>query len=141
VNQLTALETMGISMVLGILQLVIKDEAKSASLQQTLMGLANDIYAAYGIAVAAVTVTGTAAASQLSALEQIAMTMVLGILQIVIKDPTKAASLKQQLIGLANDIYTAYDAPIPPSAMTTALGLAKAPAGVAAAIPSKRVPL
>ena len=44
------LEHFAINMVLGLLQLVIKNPAKRAELQNVLLGLADDIYTAYGIA-------------------------------------------------------------------------------------------
>lgn len=45
----------------------------------------------------------------MSWLEQFAVTIVLGILSQVIKDPAKKAELKSVLLGLANDIYAGYD--------------------------------
>jgi hypothetical protein len=48
-------------------------------------------------------------------LEQFAITIVLGILQQVIKDPTKKAALQTVLVGVANDIYASYGL-VPPAA-------------------------
>ena len=50
-------------------------------------------------------------------LEQFAITIVLGILQLVIKDPAAKAELQAVLLGIANDIYTAYGM-IPPASAT-----------------------
>jgi hypothetical protein len=44
----------------------------------------------------------------MSFLEQFAITVILGLLQAVIKNPTTAAAVKTQLVGIANDIYAAY---------------------------------
>jgi hypothetical protein len=127
-NQLTALETMAVTMVLGILQLVIKNPSKQAAVQAQLIGLANDIYGVYGIAVPLNSLQTAPIASGggiLSALETMGLTMMIGVLQLVIKDPTKAASLKQQFIGVANDIYLTYGIALPPTATETALGLTR----------------
>ena len=50
----------------------------------------------------------------MSWLEQFAITIVLGILQQVVKNPAKKAELKDVLVGVANDIYASYG--IPPAA-------------------------
>lgn len=54
----------------------------------------------------------------MSILEQFAITVILGLLNLVIKNPTAAATLKNQLVGIANDIYAAYGMmpPTPPTA-------------------------
>lgn len=44
----------------------------------------------------------------MNTLEQFAITMVLGILQSVIKNPAHSTALKTQLLGIAADIYTSY---------------------------------
>lgn len=41
-------------------------------------------------------------------LEQFAISIILGILQQIIKDPTKKAELQAVLIGIAGDIATEY---------------------------------
>lgn len=41
-------------------------------------------------------------------LEQFAITIVLGILQQVIKNPAKKAELENVLVGLATDIFVSY---------------------------------
>jgi hypothetical protein len=59
----------------------------------------------------------------MSWLEQFAITIILGILQQVIKDPAKKAELQNLLVGLANDIYESYGmsppAPPTPAPITT----------------------
>jgi hypothetical protein len=55
----------------------------------------------------------------MSWLEQFAITIVLGVLQQVIKDPSKKAALQSVLIGVANDIYTTYGM-VPPSPVVQA---------------------
>lgn len=47
-------------------------------------------------------------------LEQFAITIVLGILQTVVKNPVHSAALETQLVGIANDIYLAYGL-VPPT--------------------------
>jgi hypothetical protein len=44
----------------------------------------------------------------MSILEQFAITIVLGVLQLVVKNPAAKAELQTQLLGIANDIYAAY---------------------------------
>jgi hypothetical protein len=56
----------------------------------------------------------------MSFLEQWAITMVLGILNMVIKDPAKKAELQNQLVGIANDIYATYGL-VPPSTSVSTL--------------------
>lgn len=41
-------------------------------------------------------------------LENFAITVILGLLQAVVKNPAHAAALKSQLVGVADDIYTVY---------------------------------
>lgn len=41
-------------------------------------------------------------------LENFAITVILGLLQAVVKNPAHAAALKTQLVGVANDIYATY---------------------------------
>jgi hypothetical protein len=55
----------------------------------------------------------------MSWLEQFAITIVLGVLNQVIKDPTKKAALQSVLLGLANDIYESYGI-VPPATAATA---------------------
>jgi hypothetical protein len=55
----------------------------------------------------------------MSWLEQFAITIVLGVLNQVIKDPTKKAALQSVLLGLANDIYESYGI-VPPAGPATA---------------------
>lgn len=55
---------------------------------------------------------------KMNQLEQFAVTMVLGTLQHVVKNPTHAALLKNQLVGLADDIYKSYG--MTPAAQPTA---------------------
>jgi hypothetical protein len=50
---LNPLETMAITMVLGALQMAIKNPAHKAALQSQLVGLATDIFQAYGMTVPA----------------------------------------------------------------------------------------
>jgi hypothetical protein len=56
-------------------------------------------------------------------IEQLAVTFVLELLQLVIKDPTKAAALQTQLIGIATDIANVYGytltPPTPPATPAT----------------------
>jgi hypothetical protein len=54
----------------------------------------------------------------MSWLEQFAITIVLGVLNQVIKDPAKKAALQTVLLGLANDIYAEYGMVPPASAET-----------------------
>lgn len=56
----------------------------------------------------------------MSWLEQFAITVILGLLQQVIKNPATAAVLKAQLVGVANDIYLVYG--MTPPAPTIAPG-------------------
>jgi hypothetical protein len=62
----------------------------------------------------------------MSILEQFAITVILGLLQLVIKNPTSAADVKDQLIGVANDIYAAYGLWPPTPAPTAAPSVKKA---------------
>jgi hypothetical protein len=55
-------------------------------------------------------------------LEQFAITIVLGILQLVIKDPAAKAELQAVLLGVANDIYAAYGQAPPPATLTRRIG-------------------
>jgi hypothetical protein len=55
----------------------------------------------------------------MSWLEEFAITMILGILNQVIKDPAKKAELQGALLGLAADIYAAYGQ-VPPTGTTQA---------------------
>jgi hypothetical protein len=48
-------------------------------------------------------------------LEQFAITIVLGILQQVIKDPAKKVELQAVLLGVANNIYAEYGMVPPPA--------------------------
>jgi hypothetical protein len=53
----------------------------------------------------------------MSILEQFGITIVLGLLQLIIKDPARAAALKNQLLGIAGDIANVYGyALMPPAA-------------------------
>ncbi len=63
VDSMNPLETMGISMVLAALQSVVKNPQHKAALQNQLIGVANDIYTAYGMTPPALpaTATGTSA--------------------------------------------------------------------------------
>jgi hypothetical protein len=54
----------------------------------------------------------------MSFLEQWAITMVLGILNSVVKNPAHKAALQNQLVGIANDIYASYGL-VPPSQPAT----------------------
>lgn len=58
--------------------------------------------------------------NDLNPLEQFAITMILGTLQTVVKNPAHAAALKGQLLFLADDIYMTYG--IQPPQRTPALG-------------------
>lgn len=59
-------------------------------------------------------------------LEQFAFTIVLGVLQTVVKNPAHAAMLKTQLTGLADDIYTSYGmTPPTPAAQPAATAATK----------------
>jgi hypothetical protein len=60
---MNALEQFAVMVILQVLNMVIKDAAHKAALQGTLLGLANDIYAAYGMIppTASVATTGTTA--------------------------------------------------------------------------------
>jgi hypothetical protein len=58
----------------------------------------------------------------MSWLEQFAITIVLGVLNQVIKDPAKKVELQSVLIGLANDIYESYGMVPPSPTSTTSLG-------------------
>lgn len=53
----------------------------------------------------------------MSFLEQFAITVILGLLQAVVKNPTTAAQVKNQLLGVAGDIYMAYGITPPPLPM------------------------
>jgi hypothetical protein len=44
----------------------------------------------------------------MSILEQFAITILLGVLQLVIKNPAAKAELQEQLLGIAADIFAAY---------------------------------
>jgi hypothetical protein len=44
----------------------------------------------------------------MNVLEQFAITIVLGLLQMVIKNPAVKVELQTQLLGIAGDIYAAY---------------------------------
>lgn len=44
----------------------------------------------------------------MNVLVNLAVTFILETLQVIIKNPEKAAELKTQLVGAANDIYAAY---------------------------------
>lgn len=56
-------------------------------------------------------------------LETFAVTMVLGILQQVIKNPTHSAAVENQLVGIATDIFLTYGM-VPPSAAITPVAAA-----------------
>lgn len=58
-------------------------------------------------------------------LEQFAISIILGILQQIIKDPTKKAELQAVLIGIAGDIATEYGYTLTPP--TTQLPLFPTP--------------
>jgi hypothetical protein len=47
----------------------------------------------------------------------------LGLVQMVIKNPTRAAAVKTNLLGVADDIYAAYGVAIPPASSFIRLGL------------------
>lgn len=53
-------------------------------------------------------------------LEQFAVTIVLGILQQVIKDPATKAELQEQLLGIATDIAATYGYTLTPISGTLA---------------------
>lgn len=53
-------------------------------------------------------------------LEQLAISVIIGILQQVVKNPTHAAELESILVGLANDIYETYGLTPPAPAPTPA---------------------
>lgn len=53
IPEMNTLETFAITMVLGILQTTIKNPAHKAALQGQLVGIATDIFEAYGMAVPA----------------------------------------------------------------------------------------
>jgi len=57
----------------------------------------------------------------MTVLEQFAITIVLGLLQLVIKNPNSAAELKTQLLGVADDIYSAYGLTPPDETATPAI--------------------
>ena len=44
----------------------------------------------------------------MSILEQFAITIILGVLQLVVKNPASKTQLEAQLLGVANGIYAAY---------------------------------
>ena len=50
----------------------------------------------------------------MSILEQFAITIILGVLQLVVKNPAAKKALEAQLVGIANDIYAAYGM-VPPA--------------------------
>jgi hypothetical protein len=50
----------------------------------------------------------------LSWLEQLAISVLLGVLHQVVKNPVKAAVVKVHLLGLADDIYVSYGL-VPPA--------------------------
>ena len=50
----------------------------------------------------------------MNTLEQFGVTILLAVLQSVVKNPAHAAELKTQLTGLAADIYEAYGV-VPPT--------------------------
>lgn len=50
----------------------------------------------------------------MNVLEQFAITVMLSLIQMVIKNPETAAKVKGQLLGLADDIYEAYGT-VPPT--------------------------
>lgn len=56
----------------------------------------------------------------MNTLEQFGITILLGVLQTVVKNPAHAATLEAQLVGIANDIYTSYGLtpPVQPSTAT-----------------------
>lgn len=53
-------------------------------------------------------------------LEQFAITIVLGVLNTVIKNPAHKAALQSQLLGVADDIYETYGVTPPPRPTATA---------------------
>jgi len=54
----------------------------------------------------------------MNVIEQLAITFMLELLQLVVKNPDKAAQFKTQLLGVAGDIYSAYGI-TPPATPTT----------------------
>jgi hypothetical protein len=60
--------------------------------------------------------------SPMNPLEQFAITMVLGIIQSTVKNPTHKAAVQTQLVGLATDIFEEYGMTVPevPAAVATA---------------------
>lgn len=50
---------------------------------------------------------------KMNSLESFAITMVLGVLQTVIKNPAHKAALESQLVGIADQIYMTYGLPVP----------------------------
>jgi hypothetical protein len=50
----------------------------------------------------------------MNTLEQFGITILLSVLQTVVKNPAHAAQLRTQLLGVADDIYTAYQI-VPPT--------------------------
>jgi hypothetical protein len=64
----------------------------------------------------------------MSFLEQFAITVILGVLQAVIKNPASKAELQAQLIGIATDIAAVYGYTLTPPAtapITTGTLIAK----------------
>lgn len=63
----------------------------------------------------------TGVENDMSPLEIFAITMVLGLVQSTVKNPTHAAQMRAQLLGVADNIYMAYGLTPPmPAAATTA---------------------
>lgn len=44
----------------------------------------------------------------MNVLEQMAISILLSLVQATVKNPAKAATVKSQLLGVADDIYEAY---------------------------------
>lgn len=61
-------------------------------------------------------------------LEAFAITLVLGTLQTVVKNPAHRAALQSQLVGLADDIYTSYGLTVPSPSAANDAGKVPAPA-------------
>jgi hypothetical protein len=125
----SVLEQFAITMVFGVLQMVIKDPALSAKLKSQLVGIANDIYMAWGLALPIGATPVPVGVSTASNLENFGIMMILGTLQIVIKNLNLSAALKGQLLGLASDIYAAYGMRATEQSAFAAVGLGRIPIG------------
>lgn len=63
----------------------------------------------------------------MNALEQFAITIILGVLQTVVKNPASKAALQAQLLGVATDIAASYGYTL--TAPPTIPGLSSSPEG------------